>query len=320
MWAQVSGQVVPRLAEGRREPGTPDRRDRSSEQPESTPGPCREGLGALSTENAGKHWPRRGGPEPTRSRCTPGGLCARSCEPEPRPPQPRLPGRPGPWFGSVDFARAFPPLGLGPVRHACRREAPARPGVHAALLLQRELHGLREVARVSVPCGSSRASSLDPACKAREPTGPSQAAFLPRVKVISAPRCHLSDRTCWPSSRTSPTGPRCTSASASCWARTESRGEAVAPAGLVELLLPRAVWLRLAATSPVRATALGPSCLLISTPPPPPRLPWDSGARQAACWGSPCPTRCRGAQKGGPVVGIAFLKCTVTWPKCPCSG
>lgn len=49
--------------------------------------------------------------------------------------------------------------------------------------------------------------------------------FLPRAKVILAPRCRLSDPTCWPSSLTSPAGPRCISVSASCWARTGSRGE-----------------------------------------------------------------------------------------------
>lgn len=59
--------------------------------------------------------------------------------------------------------------------------------------------------------------------------GPSRVSFFPRAKVIQAPRCRLSDPTCWPSSLTSPAGPRCTSVSASCWARTGSRGARACP-------------------------------------------------------------------------------------------
>lgn len=61
------------------------------------------------------------------------------------------------------------------------------------------------------------------------PQGPSLVCFLPRAKVILAPRCHLSDPTCWPCSLTSPAGPHCISVSASCWARTGSRGEHPSP-------------------------------------------------------------------------------------------
>lgn len=82
-----------------------------------------------------------------------------------------------------------------------------------------------------LPGGSSGASSADPA-RQRTAGRSAQVSFLRRAKVIRAPRCHLSDPTCSPSSLTSPAGPRCTSVSVSCWARTGSRGLRAPPPAL----------------------------------------------------------------------------------------
>lgn len=127
------------------------------------------------------------------------------------------------------FRTWLPPPGRGVVQHVCHLQGPPRCRSSGSSESSSEWPShLFPEARAGPHPGTLPAVPVSPA-------GPSPASFLPRVKVILAPRCHLSDHTCWPSSRTSPTGPRCTSASASCWARTESRGEAVAaPAGPVD--------------------------------------------------------------------------------------
>lgn len=180
--------------------------------PEGPVGPCGEGLGISETPNL-----------PPVSPSLPGGSRGRR-------PLDKTPGVLGTgagdlglssvftctrrlrsWFGSAHAASA-----------ACSGWAPHGPRA-ARAASQAEALGLSGNGPLPLLSSGSRPDGQS------APQGPSLVCFLPRAKVILAPRCHLSDPTCWPCSLTSPAGPHCISVSASCWARTGSRGEHPSP-------------------------------------------------------------------------------------------